>query len=501
MERAPDPIEPHTTRRALAYMTLVFAAVHGAFYLSGGRFVPATLQGMMHFMDPELLKHRLWETCFYLHIQPPLMNLLVGLGLKLPEALGPVAFHVAFLAFGLVLYWAVFLLQLRLGVSRRVAAIFSTWFMASPSFLLYEHWLFYTMPCAMMLALAALFLFNTIETRRSWAMAAFFVTLFCLCATRSMFHLYYFAVVLFATAYACKGNRKRVIAIAAIPFLLVFSVYFKNYVLFGKFTACTFAGKNLWITTVGNMGWPDRERLILEGKLSDLSRINRWSSVDEYPPEYRHVRGFEGIPALCQVHKSTGAPNYNHMGEIAICEQYGNDARYVLVHEPKQFLAATAVAWYRYFRSSAELPVSARNSRVLRAVTAVYDRLFYGKLPLASISRLSLVRTAGPPYVFLFLSLVAAFAYGLYAAFARADRGRGLTRSQRITVLFLCFNILYVAVLGCTFDVLETCRYRFMTDGLSVALLGLLIQRASESYRRWAKRHGADHRASAQPNV
>jgi hypothetical protein len=39
----------------------------------------------------------------------------------------------------------------------------------------------------------------------------------------------------------------------------------------------------------------------------------------------------------------------------------------------------------------------------------------------------------------------------------------------------MVFTIFMVAFLGCSLDYLETARYRFTTDGLSVVLLGLLI--------------------------
>ena len=482
-------------KQTLLYLTLVFALAHAVFYALGVRFDRSTLEEVMHYMDPELLKHRLLETCFYLHIQPPLLNFLVGLVLKLPETLGAVVFQAAFLTFGLTLYLSLFMLQRRLGVSERIAAVLSTLFMLSPSFILFEHWLFYTFPCALLLVIAALFLFDVLETGRSRAingsdssryLAGFFITLVLLCGLRSMFHLYYFVLVLAVGVYLCKGCRRRVLAIGAVPLVLLFGLYFKNYVLFDKFGACTFVGKNLWITTVGNMDWEARKALIESGKISELSRVNRWSSLSAYPPEYQEVSGFEGVPVLRQTHKSTGAVNYNHLAFIPICDQYGKDALYVLTHHPRYFLIATTLSWFRYFKSSTALPVSPDNREALGLLVPLYDHVAYGKLPfdLAPYSRF--IQLAGtPPYLFLLLGLPLVFAYGLYVVFKGASGPIALTRAQRLVILFLCFNILFVAVLGCTFDVLETSRYRFMTDALSVALLGVLIQHA---LARWQGR-------------
>ena len=48
--------------------------------------------------------------------------------------------------------------------------------------------------------------------------------------------------------------------------------------------------------------------------------------------------------------------------------------------------------------------------------------------------------------------------------------------AQRATLAFMVFTIFMVAFLGCSLDYLETARYRFTTDGLSVVLLGLCIR-------------------------
>ena len=119
-------------------LTATFAVVHALYYLAGVRFIDTTLIEVMHFIDVELLKTRLFESLFYLHIQPPLFNLFAGLVLKItPDS--PWLFQAVFLACGLTLYLNVFSLQVKLGVNEGLAACLATAFMASPSFILWEH--------------------------------------------------------------------------------------------------------------------------------------------------------------------------------------------------------------------------------------------------------------------------------------------------------------------------------------------------------------------------
>jgi hypothetical protein len=64
----------------------------------------------------------------------------------------------------------------------------------------------------------------------------------------------------------------------------------------------------------------------------------------------------------------------------------------------------------------------------------------------------------------------------------RADQ---VARARDLTVLFLCFAIGTVAAIGVGLNVVETNRIRFTTDALSLALLGLTLERAL-SWRRHA---------------
>ena len=463
-------------------LTAIFAAVHALYYLAGVRFIDTTLIEVMHFIDVELLKTRLFESLFYLHIQPPLFNLFAGLVLKItPDS--PWLFQAIFLACGLTLYLNVFSLQVKFGVSERLAACLATVFMASPSFILWENFLLYTLPIATLLSVAALCLLNYLESRRTRSLLGFFLAIFVLCGIASMFHLGYFVLLVGALLALSRGHRRQILAVGLVPLLVLFGFYFKNYLLFGEFNVCSFADKNLWIMTAGNMPWGEKTKLVEEGKLSELSLINRWDALDNYPPKYSEVpERFRDIPVLATTHKANGKVNYNHFGYIVNCEVYGADAKYVLLHEPRHFIVSTVQSWYRYFKSSSDLPVAPENQQHMRPMLAFYDHFIYGKVPfdLSPWSRL-VEKTQSPPCVFLLLGLPLVLFYSAYRAWRPAPLG--LSHAQRATLAFMVFTIFMVAVLGCSLDYLETARYRFTTDGLSVVLLGLCFREGVARFR------------------
>lgn len=461
-----------STRRWTLAQVLLFAFTHLAHFAAGVRFDRSALIEVMHFLDTELLQHRLAESIWYLHIQPPLMNLFVGLILKItPESVW--LFQACFLGFGFLLYLSLFRLQCALGLRPAAALVLSTLFMASPAFILWEHYLLYTLPVAALLAFSTVQLLQLLETRRARHAWLFFGALFVLCATRSMFHIGFYLVVGAVVVYVMRSTPRRVLPAVLIPLVLLAGIYLKNGLLFGEYNVCSFSEKNLWIMTAGNIGWDEKTALVEDGTISELSLVNRWASLDAYPPRFRDVPPrFAHIPALSQSHKANGAVNYNHYGNIALSNLYGADAKAVLFHHPKAFLAATALSWYRYFQPASAPPVSPQNKAKIRPVLRFYDHVLFGKLPVDPQSLGNFIARAGhPPYIGLLFLLPLAILFGLW----RVCFPGALSPAQRGVIFYCCTVIGMVAVLGCSLDFLETARYRFNTDALSLALLGRLL--------------------------
>ena len=65
-------------RSANALLSLVFVLSRIGYYLLGVRFRCSAVLHFWQFVGPELLKYRLLESLYYLHIQPPDFNLYKG---------------------------------------------------------------------------------------------------------------------------------------------------------------------------------------------------------------------------------------------------------------------------------------------------------------------------------------------------------------------------------------------------------------------------------------
>jgi len=75
------------SRSAYTLLLALFVVSRIVYYLLGVRFDARPILNFFQFIDPELLKHRLLESLYYLHVQPPGFNLYTGIVLKLfPDA-------------------------------------------------------------------------------------------------------------------------------------------------------------------------------------------------------------------------------------------------------------------------------------------------------------------------------------------------------------------------------------------------------------------------------
>jgi hypothetical protein len=432
------------------------------------------------YLDPFLLKRRLGESLLHLHGQPPLFNLYLGAALATGHERA--VFVASFLAAGLAVYAGTFLLMRRLSVAPALAFALATWMATSPPFVAYENWLFYSLPVAALLVVAALAFARAVRSGRTRDGLRFLGVLALVCGARSLYHLVYLLAMVGLLALAWRDPRRALLAGAA-PVLLVASLYVKNAALFGHFAASTWTGMNLARLTTDKLDAAEKERLVASGTLSPASLVPAFSRPRAYPRAYFEPPPTTRVRALLWEEKTTGWANFNHAAFVRVSDDLLHDARWVLLHRPATYLRSVAEAWGVYFRSPGDLRfLGAENIDLLRPANDVYDVLFFGRWPGREGDG-----RGSPRYWGLIVGLPLVFAIGVAAAFGRGP-GRELDRPARLLVAFLCFNIAFVALVGNSLELGENNRFRFETDPLSLCLLGLAVQGGRDALRRRAER-------------
>jgi hypothetical protein len=329
-------------RVPLLMVTGVFVVSRATIYALGVRFDASPLYTFLQFADPELLHHRLLETVWYLHIQPPLYNLFLGVFLKLFPNHFAGAVHVVYLGLGLVAAVGNYVLCVGVGLGRRIATALSVLLTIAPFTLVYENWLYYEYPMMVLLVLIGIAAVRYAGEWRFRDGLVLFMLMTIAVYTRQVFQLPWVFLVVALLAIASR-RPKTVLKAAAIPLVLVLLLYAKNTVLFGVPSTSSWFGMNMARITLNVAPKSEVERLVREGKLSRVALVTPLSPLSSY-------RGLvptpkpTGIPVLDQPLKSTGAVNLNAKPFIEISRRYATDSLKLVRADPKIYAKGIAMA-------------------------------------------------------------------------------------------------------------------------------------------------------------
>ncbi len=262
-----------STRKLLVFIVVIFALSRIFFYWSGINFYHWSGRLQMQFIDPDLLKNNLLQSILYLHAQPPLFQFIVGSIYKFFPDNYALVFHTLYLVLGLILTASLFLVMKQLRIPKYISAVFTIFFILSPSALLFENLLLYTYFVAALLCLSALFLYKFLENHYLRYGILFFTCLSFIVLMRSLFHLLWF-IVFVLILLVCKRNIwKKIILASCIPFLLIVVFFAKNAYYFGSFSGSTWFGMSFCKMTTFMLSDEEKIQLVMQGKISELSLL------------------------------------------------------------------------------------------------------------------------------------------------------------------------------------------------------------------------------------
>jgi hypothetical protein len=478
-------------RQRLALLAL-FAASRLAYYAAGVRFDDRPLNSFYQIFDPDLLQHRLAETLFYAHSQPPGFNLIVGLLLKIAPGHFNAAAHTLYIALGVFILLALYQLMLRMDVPANLAAVAAGVFMITPGVVLYENLLMYEYPLLALVIASALAVWNLF--RRPRALTAF--TLFALTAalvlTRSLFQLPYLFLIVAAVLYFFPGWRARFAAAAALPLVLATGLYIKNWVLYGQFASSTWMGFALYTVTIHHLQPLELDSFISENHLSPMERLPPLAPLSVYagfvqpdPPS--------GIAVLDQPYDLTGRSNFNNRGYLQIQRIYSNDARFLLLNYPVVLGRSLIIAAFTYFLPTGDFPFFGENRKRIHTLDRVVNAVMFGQLHEAPDRKVlrdlrnrgaSVIYLARYTGLYLLIGLPILFVYGCL----KLSRHRAYGSSPANALLaFMLLNIAMLTVVVNLLSSFENNRYRLPVDGFFVILGAMALTALGRKWKGTAR--------------
>ncbi len=472
-ERASTDFTPFPARPLLLILT-TFMLSRIVYFVLGVKFDATPLDSFWQYVDPALLKTHLFQSLFYLHSQPPLFNLYLGLMLKVFGSAAPAAFHITFVLMGLIINAGIFLVLDGFGVSRKISLTLAIIFLVSPASILYENFLFYTYPVATMLVLSAWALQTYLRTRRSSWLLGFFVLLAMLVYTRSAFHLLWFVLIAGGLLVFDQKHRREILVMASVPFVLCLLLFIKNAAVFGSFSSSSWFGMNFARLTTWQLPVETRYDLINRGDLSTLSLVKPFRSLDIYQ---RHsnfpLASPTGIPVLDQQNKSTGAPNLNNKTYLSISSVYAKDAKFVLAHYPGVYVASVADACVTYFIPASSYSFLKDNREKIKPLDHIFNLILCWQFKYEDpITDTRTFFNTGLLTMAIYLIVIV---YG-FLLFKKQIAGKGSQRDKAVVLGYLWLTLLYITAVGNLFELGENNRFRFMIDPFALILLGISIQ-------------------------
>ncbi len=487
-------------RASIVVVTAVIAS-RVAYHVAGVEFNMHPLDTYLQMLDPHLLETDLLRSIYYTHIQPPAFNLYVGLVLK---AFGrePAVFHILAVVGGCIGAVALQRTLERLGVGTVVAATVAIVFFVSPWVVLPESMLFYDAPLMVILCVASLFLLRFTENWRLADGLVFFALLALAALMRSMFHPIYLLAVIVLLLVLRRDRWRAVLGAAWVPVALVLALYVKNLIVFGGFFGSSWMGADLFNATVQRVPLAERRALVADGTLSPAALLpGPWVPLDTFrahglgdllPPPV-------GVPVLDDELKSTGEPNMNNPGYVAVDRLLERDALVCIRRHPADYAMSMLRSYVVFCYPVSHVWMFGRARSRVAFLDAVYDHALLGTIyndnaidaGVASGSASSTIRNVLAAGLVLMVGIPILVLLWM-VRIRRAMRSTRTPEPITVAAAIMVLTVVFVTLTSSAFSGAENSRYRLAVDPFLIALVaGLIVD--------WRRRRGHGHNSTTPP--
>lgn len=448
-------------------------------------------------LDPILLRDRLLESLWYCHTQPPVMNFVIGVGLKIfgPSA---TAFYLWNAALGLLGAFALYELMRRMRIGAGVSVLFVLLLFLGPTALVSEQQLFYDYPLMACMCVAGLLL-HRYATNGSWRDGLLFFGMVAIVAlTRSLYHPIWLVGVIAALVLARRAWWRRTVLVGLPALVVVVGWYVKNLVIFGGFFGSSWMGANLHSPAISKVPHAERVELIAKGEFSPASFTDDpFVSLDSFRTLGYTIKPIRtGIPALDMERRTTGAANYNNPNYIDIHKDLERDAKKIIMERPMLFARSLIAAAVIYCTPPSEVWSFYPNRLKIIPYDYIYNKVVFGQVnywagreyyefghdttfqPRTTSTVIYNLFHAG---IFLLVMIPLLTVLSVIWWWKAWRRGESV---DAMVYGYIAATLLFTAVIGNLFSVAENNRYRFVVDPYYLLLAGVL-------WERWRARQNA----------
>lgn len=490
-------------RRPAARAAAIWVAVYCAVWSSGQGFSTNFLKyGWQIVPWPTLRSHPI-SSVWYLHIQPPVWNLVLGSLGRWSPATTAVTLQLLSVGLGAVLAGTLASLLVRIDVSRRAAVVIALIATVNPPVLRLAFDAQYELFVAVLLAVLLWAIAAPPSTNAAHRLMVISVAATTVVLTRSLYQLPWLLLLLVPIAHAARRrvSLRVLAAFFALPLLTIGGWTIKNEVLFGEATLTTWSGMNQLKSISPAFSSAELERLAAEGRISAIAVVGPFQPYANYagvvsPCTPAHRDPSVALPQSSEPSRGLDGrdfytPNFNHECYIPIYNIAGDDATYLSTHYPGRWIHARLWSARVWFSSGT---INERSDSVLlRGLDDMYD-VARVDLPAPSVSTRGwqadafLVTLGEDDVSWVIVGFtVIILAAGCRHLIRRVRRRVGGGRAN--VVIVAAFILAWTFAVGVAGELGEQARFRTMTDPFVVAL-GLVLARSVFLFvrDRWVSR-------------
>lgn len=431
------------------------------------------------FADTEWLMKDAAHTLWNMHGQPPLFNLILALALKISPLFPGLVLKPLFLCFGFLFLFTFYetLKLLKVGFFIRFPLLLILAF--HPDFLLYERWLFYTMPCAALLSCSFLFLLIFLKKKKYRFSFIFFSILTVLALSRSLFHYTWILLVLtLIVLFSEKEVSRKKVLYSALPLLLLFFWQSKNMTQFGFFGTSSWSGMSLAkVVFYGKNKYPSPKGIAKIHPFAPLYLYKPFLNKEKLPkPE-------EDTPdILFYAFKRDSVPNFHHPDYLTVSRMYRTEAFKAISEKPGVYTENVMYAAGLFFNSPTNYSFFSHQLPKLAAWTSLSRRY----IDWVVITPKSVGNLEGGVFSLSFRALLLYLSMGAFS-FRLFLRKAFLGKALKPDEAFLCIagmTCMFVWTVSSFFEWGENMRFRFLALGLEWVWLGYCIKAIYKSLHK-----------------
>ena len=295
---------------------LIWFAVYVFVCLTGQKFNTDYLNYGWQLIPWDILSTDPLRSVFYLHIQPPLWNLLLGTAAWVSPFSDRLTLQALMAMIGIAVAWLAAVLARRLGMSRNTAVIVALIATLHPEVFKGAFEPTYELATAgllLVVLIAIADLSRRVNVRRSLIILASAVTVTAL--TRSLFHpVWAILIVLFGLwLMRHRINWKSAILVLSIPVIFMGGWMAKNQVVFGHATLSSWFGMNMQRAVIPVLPKDDLDEMYAKGQISDIAMIGPFGNYELYQDVVEPCVPEHNFRSLTEVTRTTDqwSPNFN----------------------------------------------------------------------------------------------------------------------------------------------------------------------------------------------